>query len=108
MVMVPTFLISCSSLSLTLNEAWIYDVLLGTWREGPPLPHALRGGLAVPYGDTFLITGGFASSNAFEADDRILEFDPEAEQWTVREETLQVARQGHYAAVVGRGKVDCI
>ena len=88
----------------------IYDIAAGTWRMSEnPLPHPLMFGSTVPFGDTFLIVGG--SVDVYETglppSDEVLQFNPNEETWTVREERLGCGRYGHFAAFVDYNRYGC-
>lgn len=58
------------------------------WRTGPDLPGSLAAAASVPYGDTFLVVGGYHINEL----DQIYQFDPENEAWIERTEKLETAR----------------
>ena len=85
----------------------IYDTDEGMWRvSAVPLPYPVQLGMVVPYGNSFLIVGGYnGDSGGYEH--RILQFNPEDETWTVRPERLAIGRQAAYAAFVDDGLMEC-
>ncbi len=52
---------------------------------------AIQNGAGVPFGDTFLVVGG--GNGGTEYYDSIFEYDPAAEAWKTRGESLKIPRQ---------------
>ena len=46
-----------------LSSSEIYTVEDNTWRQGTPLPKAISNIASLPYGDTFLMLGGYAGGS---------------------------------------------
>ncbi len=44
-------------------QVYIYNTDSGTWRDGPPLPEIVNYPAYLPYGDSFIIFGGYVSSS---------------------------------------------
>lgn len=66
---------------ITTARTKIYDIDNDQWREGPPLPRAVRHGTAVPFGKTFLVIKG-----------KIWKYNIENNAWDEMEETLATPR----------------
>ena len=86
----------------------IYDLSTGIWRIAvEPLIRDSYNGQVVQYMDTFLIVGG--RNDQFSQYDTIMQFDPDAETWSLRPERLRCARSsGHFAALVDESKYNCV
>ena len=88
----------------SLVSVQVYNITTGEWRMAAnPLPEATRAGETVAFGNTFLIVGGLGSNERSE----IVQFNPEDESWTVREEAMSLPRVGHYAAMVDAERFGC-
>ena len=60
---------------------------------------------SVQFGETFLLVGGELSSSTYNG---IFEFDPESEEWIIREETLPTGvPESGMAVLVGDDIVNC-
>ncbi len=88
----------------------ILDLKTMMWRDGPKLPFDLQNGASVEFGSTFLLVGGYSilGGNVMES---IIEYNPGPsignESWTVRNETLKMARQDFAAFMVPNNYVAC-
>ena len=86
----------------------IYDLPSGPWRlASNSLPHYLREGEVVDIEDTFLIVGGYDGPLYDATTDEILQFNPDDETCTIREERLALGRTAHFAALVDGTKYNC-
>ena len=56
--------------------------------------------------NTFLMVGGRTEAGGARTD-KILEFDPNVEDWIVRNEKLAIARAAHAAFLVPNNAVNC-
>ena len=82
------------------NQVQMLDVTTMTWQRGPNLPTNIEHATAVPFGRSFLVTGGWLTSS-------ILQFDPDQLDWIIRNETLPETRGFHYAALFENGELSC-
>ncbi len=75
---------------------------------GPFFPVPLTYAQHIPYGDSFLVLGGFedeASPDVFY--DSVYEYDPVAEDWVERPERMKDPRQQFGLVFVDREVVGC-
>ena len=85
----------------------IFDLETMTWTQGPPSPHpTLDYASTVPHGDTFLLVGGFLGWDDGTSSS-IYEFDWRTDAWVIREEKLEMAKEGHVALGVYPGDMAC-
>ena len=90
------------------KQVQIFDLDTGLWRlAGANLPHYLRLGQVIPFGNTFLIAGGYNGRYPLNTEDQILEFHPDVESWIIREERMSISREGHYAALLNNESFQC-
>ena len=84
----------------------IFDLATQTWRYGPDLPvsNQLYWGASVPYGDTFLIIGGYD----YEYSDSILSFDPTLDSWVELPQKLTQGRNKFAAFLAPDDFVTCV
>ena len=75
------------------NRSEVFNLQRGEWEVGPEIPglYALSGSVSVPYGDTFLLVGGYETTVL----DKIFQYDPVNNEFFEREERLAVARGSH-------------
>ena len=85
-------------------DSYTLDLETLTWGFGPNLPRALAEPASVPYGDSFLVTGGKTSSGRL---DTIYEYDWQGEDWIERPEKLPSARTGHVGVMVSPDYLGC-
>ena len=81
-----------------VEEVYIYDFDTGEWTRGPDLPIADRLAREVQTEKSFFLLGGRADNNEYL--DTVIEFDPIAEQWILRDETLSRGKYLFYAAPI--------
>ena len=82
----------------------IFDFSTNTWRSGPELPALLAFGATVPFGETFLVTGGETLASI---EDTIYEYDGLNEAWILRQERLPIFRKDHSALIVSADYLGC-
>ena len=63
-----------------------------------PLPKPIDRAASFPYGDTFLIIGGFSSDDGYLAD--IYQYNAKDDSWIKREAELNIPRRDHVALAV--------
>ena len=90
------------------TQVQIFDVI-GTeeWRRGGnDLPFWLSFAPTVQFGNTFFTVG--RRGREFDGQlDTIVQFNPDDETWTVREERLVTPRDSHLAVIVDGRKYNC-
>lgn len=74
------------------------------WRPAGNLPNKLYLGETVPFGDTFMIVGGYSDGGV----DTLLEFDLILDTWTVRTERLSQGKFQSAAFFVPDSFVQCV
>ena len=85
----------------SLFRSTLYNPLTRLWRTAEAsLPFGRYHSSVVQYGNTFLVVGGNIYPDSAANTDEILQFNPDEETWTVREERLSPAR-GSAMAVLG-------
>ena len=71
------------------TETYIYDVSLGIFLPGPPLPETRMFGRAVQYQNSFIIVGGTSDDySGFDGREDILLYEPDAEMWVTLPQKL--------------------
>ena len=87
------------------SRTQILDPETMSWREGGPLPDLTADPGFASNGQTTFLVGGRDTGSYY---DWILEWDPEAEVWIQREETLSLERAFLGAVFVEDDKVQCL
>ena len=88
----------------------IYNFGTNEWRRGRDLPYDAQDAVTVSYGDTLLVMGGDCYINCDVNGQRlstILEYEPETEGWTLREERLPRGLEAFGAVFVSSDTVNC-
>lgn len=82
-----------------LHTSFSYGLDLDTlqWTTLPLLPQPISLGASVPYGDSFLIVGGFIQGGAEKT---VYTFDPQLEDWILLPQKLQIGREQTAAFLV--------
>ena len=90
------------------KTAEAFDLQEQNWIKIPDLPVVddLYDGSSVPFGETFLIVGGGDSGNGSEQK-TIIQYDPIAENWTIRQEELELERYRFTSFLVPDDYVVC-
>ncbi len=86
-----------------LSETEIYNTGTGEWRAGRRLPQPLNSMASVPYGDTFLLVGGYSGRFL----NTIYQYDPTTGDWILRPERLSGNRERVGAVIAGPPVADC-
>jgi hypothetical protein len=90
----------------------VLDLDENVWRAGPDLPVAtyLHAGASVPFGDTFLIVGGYGDGLAEERKllASIIVYDPAAEDWVTLPQQLAEPRAFFTAVLVPDDFAECV
>ncbi len=87
------------------NATDIYDNDLGIWRSGPPLPvDEIQYPAYLPYGDSFIVFGGYSYSAGYSAD--VFLYNYVEEEWEKIAE-MEVGREYFGYAYVSKDSVPC-
>ena len=78
----------------------------GLWLPGPDLPHEIYGGASVPFGDAFLVAGGYGASTGGYLD-TVYAFDASADVWRLEDAALAEGRTMLAAFTVPETYVAC-
>ena len=81
----------------------IYNLAIDAWRPGTNLPEGNKGMASVKYEDTLLLVGGLSLVQRH----KVMQYQPETEDWLARGEDVVKPRYGHVAILVGDDVVDC-
>ncbi|CAM6054068.1 unnamed protein product [Sphagnum tenellum] len=88
------------------NRTQIFSFDTYTWRLGPDFPTGrVYGGSSVPYGDTFLVVGGYVVGGSYQSS--IYSYHIETGSWLKMPQELAIARQLSAAFFVPDDYVNC-
>ena len=84
------------------------DIETRQWMHGPDLPYSLWSAATVQYRNGFLVTGGVSPMNGEHIWTKpIIEVDPLAVDWIIRDEELKTPKFFHYAIMLDESVFTC-
>ena len=83
----------------------IYNTVLGAWRPGTSLPEAIQYPAYLPYGDSFIVFGGFDSSGT-DPIETVYLYNIDRGTWDIIAE-LRIGREDFGYAYVSEDNLDC-
>ena len=84
---------------LVSNATQILDIDTLTWRMGGDFPGgSLYDGSSIPYGNTFLVVGGYISGPGYQKS--IWEYEVDTGNWKKLDQVMMIARETFAATLV--------